>query len=68
MGGWGGDVQTFLKRKENQYTKEKPKVTYSVALVMVLLAAESENRQLEDLPQLDFGCVPERFLLSVKKN
>ena len=25
---------------------------------MVFLAAENENRQLEDLPQLNFGCVP----------
>ena len=28
---------------------------YSVALVIVFLAAESENRQLEDLPQACFG-------------
>ena len=27
----------------------------SVALELVLLAAEDENRQLEDLPQADFG-------------
>ena len=40
---------------------------YSVVLGMVFLAAENENRQLEDLPQLNFGCVPERFLLSVRK-
>ena len=33
---------------------------------MVFLAAENENRQQEDLPQADFGCVPERFLLSVR--
>ena len=35
---------------------------YSVALVMAFLAAENENRQLEDSPQADFGRVPERFL------
>ena len=46
--------------------KEKPKVMYSVALVIVFLAAENENRQLEDLPQLDFGCVHERFPQSVR--
>ena len=27
---------------------------YSVALVLVFLAAENENRQLEDLPLADF--------------
>ena len=41
--------------------KEKPKVTYSVALVLVFLSAENENRQLEDFPQAysglkDFFC------------
>ena len=30
-----------------------------------IFQAEKENRQLEDLPQADFGYVPERFLLSV---
>ena len=33
---------------------------------MAFLAAENENRQLEDLPQADFGCEPKRFLLSVR--
>ena len=33
---------------------------------MAFLAAENENRQLEDLPQADCGRVPERFLLSVR--
>ena len=45
---------------------EKPKVTYSVALVMAFLAAENENRQQGDLPQDNFGRVPERFLLPVR--
>ena len=45
--------------------KEKPQVTYSVALVTAFLTAENENRQPEDLLQADFGRVPERFLLSV---
>ncbi|XP_066030914.1 uncharacterized protein [Pocillopora verrucosa] len=31
---------------------------------MGFLAAENENRQPEDIPQADFGRVPERFLLS----
>ena len=52
------DVQTFLEGKENQNTekniikntKEKPKVTYSVALVMVF-------RQLKYLPQADLYCI-----------
>ena len=46
--------------------KEKPKVAYSVALVLAFLSAENENRQLEDLPLTDFGRLPERLLLSVR--
>ena len=38
---------------------------YSVALVLAFLSAENENRQLENLPQADFGRLPERLLLSV---
>ena len=45
--------------------KEKPKVTYSVALVLAFLSAENENRRLEDLSLADFGRLPERLLLSV---
>ena len=48
------------------YEKKNPKNTYSVALVMAFLAADNENRQLEDLPQADFGRFPERLLLSVR--
>ena len=47
------DVRTFLEGEE-----EKPKVTHSVALVLSFLAAENENRQLEDLSQADFCYVP----------
>ena len=55
------EVQTFLERKKTNILKEKPKVTYSVALVLACLSAENENRQLEDLPILaaylrDFFC------------
>ena len=47
----GSDVQTYLKGKENQNTeRKKPKVTYSVALVMVF-------RQLKYLPQADLYCI-----------
>ena len=46
--------------------KEKPKVAYSVALVLAFLSAENENRQLEDLPLADFGRLPERLLLLVR--
>ena len=60
------DVQTFLKGKKTKIRKEKPKVTYSVTLVMTFLAAENENRQVKGLPQADFGRVPERFLRSVR--
>ena len=35
---------------------------------MAILAAQSENRQLKDLPQAYFGRVPEGFLLSVRTN
>ena len=35
---------------------------------MTFLAAENENRQLEDLSRADFGRVPERFLLSARAN
>ena len=45
----GSDVQTFLEGKTN-IRKEKPKVTYSMTLVMAFLVAENENRQLEDFP------------------
>ena len=34
---------------------------------MVFLVAENENRQLEDLPQADFGRVHEIFRLLVRK-
>ena len=60
-------VQTFLEGEENQYTKKKPKVTYSVALRLAFLPAENENRQLEDLPLADFSRLPERLLLLVRK-
>ena len=35
--------------------KEKPKVTYSLVLVMAFIVAENKNQQLEDLPQADFS-------------
>ena len=31
-----------------------------------IFAAENESRQLKYLPQVDFGSVPERFLLSLR--
>ena len=43
------DVQTW-KEKKTKILKEKPKVTYSVALVMVF-------RQLKYLPQADLYCI-----------
>ena len=60
------EVQTFVERKKTNILKEKPKVTYSVALVLAFLSAENENRQLEDLPLADFGRLPERLFLSVR--
>ena len=47
-------------RRERKPNCEK--VTYSVAFVMTFLAAENENRQIEDLPWADFNYVAERFL------
>ena len=52
--------------KKTNIIKEKPKLTYSVTLVLAFLSAESENRQLEDLPLADFGHLLERLLLSVR--
>ena len=60
------DVQTFLEGEEDKIWKEKPKVTYSVSLVIAFLAAKNESQQLEDLPQEDFGRVLRRLLLSVR--
>ena len=54
------------KGKKTNILKEKPKVAYSVALMLTFLSAENENRQLEDLPLADFGCLSERLLLSVR--
>ena len=38
-----------------------------MALVLVFLSADNENRQLEDLSLADFGHLPGRLLLSVRK-
>ena len=48
------DVKLSKIGKKTIMRKEKPKATYSVALIMVFLAAENENRLLEDLTQADF--------------
>ena len=53
------------KGKKTSILKEKPEATHLVALVLVFLSAENENRQLEDLSLADFGRLPER-LLSVR--
>ena len=60
------EVQTFLEGKENQYTKRKTESYVCHTLVLPFLSAKNENRQLEDLPQADFGRLPERLLLSVR--
>ena len=46
----------------------KRKIGKCVFSGFAFLAAESENRQLKDLPQADLGRAPERFLLSVRTN
>ena len=48
----------FSRRGKTNIKKEKQKVMYSIALVLVFLAAENENRQLKDLPLADFGRLP----------
>ena len=53
-------------RGKTNTQKQKPKVTYSMALLLTFFAAENENRQPEDLPLTDFGRLPERLLLSVR--
>ena len=60
------EVQTFLEGEKTNIQKEKPKVPYSVALVLAFFAVENENRQLEDLALADFGRLPERLLLSIR--
>ena len=59
------DVQTFLGGEENQTTERKTESYVFSCFGNGIFQAEKENRQLEDLPQADFGYVPERFLLSV---
>ena len=54
------------KGKKTNILKEKPEATHLVALVLVFLSAENENRQLEDLSQADFGRLPERLLLTLR--
>ena len=61
MDGW---VHAFLEGEKTNIQKEKPKVT---ALVLAFLAAENENRQLEDLPLADFSRLPEILFLSIRK-
>ena len=61
MDGW---VHTFLEGEKTDIQKEKPKVT---ALVLAFLAAENENRQLEDLPLADFSRLPETFSVDKEK-
>ena len=41
-------AQNFLEAKVKQNTKIKPKITY-LTWVMAFLAAENENRQLDEL-------------------
>ena len=57
----------FLRRgSKTKYEKKKPKVRSST-WVMVFLVVENENRQLEDLPQADFGREHENISLVGKE-
>lgn len=40
--------------------RRKTEITY-LTLIMAYLAAENENRQLEDFPQAEFGPIPEKI-------
>ena len=59
------EAQTFLEGEENQYTKRKTE-SYVFSGFGVSISLGWELRQLEDLPLADFGCLPERLLLSVR--
>ena len=50
-----------LRGGKTNILKEKPKLTYSVALVLAFLSAN-----LEDLSLADYDCLPERLLLLVR--
>ena len=59
------EAQTFLEGEENQYTKRKTE-SYVFSGFGVSISLGWELEQLEDLPLADFGCLPERLLLSVR--
>ena len=50
-----------LPRGERQPKHEEKKWK-----LRIQYSAENENRQLEYLPQAAFGCIPERYLLSLR--
>ena len=57
---------TFELSQKGKKTEIRKVKTQSYVMVMTFLAAENENRQLEDLSQADFGHVPKRILLSLR--
>ena len=54
------------KGKKTNIRKENQKFRIQLLFDNRSLAAENENRQLDDLQQADFGRLPERLLLSVR--
>ena len=46
--------------------ERQPKYEEKKWKLRIQYSAENENRQLEYLPQAAFGCVPERYLLSLR--
>ena len=62
------EVQTFLEREENQYTKRKTEICVLSGFGVSISLSENESRQLKDLLLADFGRLPERLLLSVRTN
>ena len=63
------EVQTFLEGGKHKIQKRKTEsFVFNGFGNFIFSQLRTKNRQLEDLPQVDFGRVPERFLLSVRTN
>ena len=63
------EVQTFLEGGKHKIQKRKTEsFVFNGFGNFIFSQLRTKNRQLEDLPQVDFGRVPERFLLLVRTN
>ena len=59
-------LRIFWKGRKNQNTERKTESLLFSGFDNGTSHAMSENRQLKDLPQAEFGRVPEKFLLTVR--